>query len=309
MRRRTALGGALSALLITVEAATVDVKVTPYYREIPLLEEVTIFIPPSVRVQAGDTVNFLNSTGFRLGPRSQWNQTITQSAFDPPCLPLPRGFTTGAVQDYDGSPLWFYTEEHCGNGATFTINPNEEPDARSYEAYDHLARLRNSTLSDRGSDGAAIEAPWPNESDQSFPTLAWPNTSVRFFIKDNVTVTQSSFSDPCNPLVKEDGSPGWSSRKSGIAQKGLHAQLSLQINDASNNTSGYVVEAERVASVLDRHHMGTLAASKELAKQAPSESSIFDKEPKSQADNSHGSVVYPLSKMLWFGIPLMFLVS
>jgi hypothetical protein len=117
--------------------------------------------------------------------------------------------------EYNSSMLWFYTEEHCGNGATFAINPNDEPDARSYEAYDHLARLRNNTLRDRSAN-PGFEVPLKAGQPRDDPVLAWANSSVSFYIKNNVTVTQSSFSDPCNPLVKEDGSLGWSTRKSGL---------------------------------------------------------------------------------------------
>ena len=68
------------------------------------------------------------------------NHTVTQSAFDTPCVELPNGVSSGfrpnpnntvspaptyEFQVMVDTPLWFYCQQkgHCGKGMVFSINP------------------------------------------------------------------------------------------------------------------------------------------------------------------------------------------
>ncbi|KAH6892842.1 hypothetical protein BKA70DRAFT_1571605 [Coprinopsis sp. MPI-PUGE-AT-0042] len=319
-----------SALLKVVEAATVDIRVAPVFQAVPRLGDITIFSPSSAQMQAGDTVNFLLDNvdnGPFASPRS-WSQTISQSAFDPPCRPLTNGFTTGTVQvaangsetrrfelpqDYDGSPLYFYTEERCGNGATFSINAPEEPDDRSYEAYAHIARRDNWTLRDNGTEERPLEVVVsPATSAATLPVLAWPDDIISFVFRSNVnlTVTQSSFSDPCNPLVKEDGSLGWSSRSLGGSTNGFvrPGRVNFTVEDMES-VRGYVEGQCQKGGVWAINPPGgkTLAAFVELAMKATSESSIFDLDPEPIPEPSSSRGVSPAS-LPWTLLPIMLLL-
>ncbi|KAF6763276.1 Cupredoxin [Ephemerocybe angulata] len=110
--------------------------------------------PPVVHAAPGDVVRF------SFNPK---NHTVTQSAFDPPCVPLPGGVDTGfvpvapgtnplptrdfVVPDNGGKPLWFYCGQvnHCGRGMVFAINPPNAPNPQSFDAFKALAIARNGT--------------------------------------------------------------------------------------------------------------------------------------------------------------------
>ncbi|KAH6892807.1 Cupredoxin [Coprinopsis sp. MPI-PUGE-AT-0042] len=244
-------------------AATYDVQVGPGGR--------FVYEPAYIQAQAGDTVNFV------FNPK---NHTVTQSAFDPPCVGIAGGFRTGFVPvtagstemetftlpgDYDGSPLWFYCGQgnHCGQGMVFAINAPASPSERSFEAFQALAIARNGTSSGTSSQAPPAEntsatpppQPWQTATatvtwggsvytttyssyeGSSDPTpapqpvehkiivganngLVYEPSSIQAKVGDRVvfefqsknhTVTQSSFSNPCQGLVKEDGSSGFKS--------------------------------------------------------------------------------------------------
>ncbi|TEB10258.1 hypothetical protein FA13DRAFT_1749018 [Coprinellus micaceus] len=138
----------LAALLPTTFAAILEVSVGANGQ--------LAYDPPFVHAAAGDIVRFT------FNPK---NHTVTQSAFDPPCVPLPEGgFRTGfipvaagtdplpvqefTVPDNYGAPLWFYCGQvnHCGSGMVFAINPPADAaDPHSFEAFRALAIARNGT--------------------------------------------------------------------------------------------------------------------------------------------------------------------
>ncbi|KAJ2929159.1 hypothetical protein H1R20_g7922, partial [Candolleomyces eurysporus] len=113
-----------------------------------------VYEPPFVHAAPGDIVRF------HFNPK---NHTVTQSAFDPPCVPLQDGFRTGFipvapetnplpvqefhVPDNQGAPLWFYCGQtaHCGQGMVFAINPPADNDPQSFQAHRDLAIARNGT--------------------------------------------------------------------------------------------------------------------------------------------------------------------
>ncbi|KAG5982109.1 hypothetical protein E4U55_002287 [Claviceps digitariae] len=71
------------------------------------------------------------------------NHSVTQSAFDAPCMPLAGGMDSGFIANPNNSvspppqvamqvmttkPLWFYCRQksHCGKGMVFSINPTAD---------------------------------------------------------------------------------------------------------------------------------------------------------------------------------------
>lgn len=114
------------------------------------------FQPEFVNAQAQDTVTFT------FAPK---NHSVTQSAFDSPCVPLANGFDSGfkSVSPDAGVsptytitvtnasvPLWFHCEQivpfsHCGQGMVFAINPPAEPNPHSFSAFQALAKSLNGT--------------------------------------------------------------------------------------------------------------------------------------------------------------------
>ncbi|KAL0947356.1 hypothetical protein HGRIS_013473 [Hohenbuehelia grisea] len=110
------------------------------------------FDPEYVAAEAGDVVNFI------FNPK---NHTVTQSAFDPPCVRLDGGLASGfqpvtpetnplptfQVNVTGKTPLWFYCGQtgHCGQGMVFSINPPEDPSPNSFKAHKDLAIARNGT--------------------------------------------------------------------------------------------------------------------------------------------------------------------
>ncbi|KAK6334467.1 hypothetical protein TWF730_003681 [Orbilia blumenaviensis] len=83
------------------------------------------FSPDSITAKQGDTVQFV----FRGG-----NHTVTQAAFDKPCNPVTRGFSSGFTGSTSESfsiilantdPIYFYCalDTHCQLGMVGAINP------------------------------------------------------------------------------------------------------------------------------------------------------------------------------------------
>jgi len=128
------------ALVLTaipaVFAATYDVNVGPGGR--------LVYEPEYVMAVPGDVVNFI------FNPK---NHTVTQSAFDSPCVPagaVNSGFMpvtpdtsplpTFQVTVNDGNPIWIHCQQtgHCAQGMVFAINPPIEGD-RTFAAFKQLA--------------------------------------------------------------------------------------------------------------------------------------------------------------------------
>ncbi|TEB27343.1 hypothetical protein FA13DRAFT_1736720 [Coprinellus micaceus] len=174
--------------------------------------------------------------------RNPKNHTVTQSAFDPPCVPLAgEPFRTGFVPvapgtdplptfdfhvpDNHGAPLWFYCGQtgHCGQGMVFAINPPAPPAQNSFEAFRDLAIAPGSATSTAPDN---YTTPPPPQWTMATATVTWgestyetvytsyagtpePTPAVTpqdhriVFRPKNHTVTQSTFSNPCEG--KPDG--------------------------------------------------------------------------------------------------------
>ncbi|PBK62267.1 Cupredoxin [Armillaria solidipes] len=186
--------------------------------------------PEYVYAEPGDVVNFI------FNPK---NHTVTQSAFETPCVLLDGGINSGFVpvaadQKYlpvfqvkvvDKDPVWFHCEQtgHCGAGMVFAINP--PPD--TFEKFEALAKATGgplppppptmSTTSNYakptysapvdhkiivGVDGKLAYGP-PNI------TAAIGDTVTFEFQPKNHTVTQSNFANPCVPLKTSTGTVGF----------------------------------------------------------------------------------------------------
>ncbi|KAI9827037.1 MAG: hypothetical protein M1826_006516 [Phylliscum demangeonii] len=102
---------------------------------------------------AGDKVNFMFMSQ---------NHTMTQSAFDKPCVKMHGGADSGFMPNPDNSkspapsmmfevktagPIWFYCKQkkgtHCGKGMVFSINPTAE---KSHEKFKEMAMQQNGTM-------------------------------------------------------------------------------------------------------------------------------------------------------------------
>ncbi|KAK3397219.1 hypothetical protein B0T20DRAFT_500852 [Sordaria brevicollis] len=123
------------------------------------------FSPQQTNAAVGDTVIFTFLSQ---------NHTVTQSAFDTPCVALAGGMDSGfqanvnntvnpppqvAMQVMVETPLWFYCRQgnHCGKGMVFSINPTAEKTHAQFQA---LAIAQNGTGTDSGiTGGTASVAP------------------------------------------------------------------------------------------------------------------------------------------------------
>jgi len=135
------LGFALAALPVAF-AATYDVSVGAGGK--------IAYDPEYVTAAVGDIVNFV------FHPK---NHTVTQSAFETPCVPLYGGFDSGfnpvasetgplptfQIHVNDTNPIWVHCEQkgHCGQGMVFAVNP--PPDPKSFKAFQDLAIATNGT--------------------------------------------------------------------------------------------------------------------------------------------------------------------
>jgi plastocyanin len=172
----------LAAFASSVSAVTYDVNVGPNGQ--------FVYDPPYVNAVYGDVVRF------HFNPK---NHTVTQSAFDPPCVPLAgEPFRTGFVPvapgtdplptfdfhvpDNHGAPLWFYCGQtgHCGQGMVFAINPPAPPPQNSFEAFRDLAIARNGTSATAPPTGSATSTapdnyttPPPPQWTMATATVTW----------------------------------------------------------------------------------------------------------------------------------------
>lgn len=168
----------LAAIASSVSAEIYNVNVGPNGQ--------LVYDPPYVNAVYGDIVRF------HFNPK---NHTVTQSAFDPPCVPLPdQPFRSGfvpvapgtdplptvdfAVPDNHGAPLWFYCGQtaHCGQGMVFAINPPAPPAQNSFEAFQALAIARNGTASTSTtatSPGGASQTSTADEGYTTPPPPQW----------------------------------------------------------------------------------------------------------------------------------------
>ena len=125
------------------------------------------FTPSRVSASPRDTIKFT----FHVK-----NHTVTQSSFSAPCLPLTSNTTgtrTGFDSGYmpvganatefptysltinDTAPIWAYCAQatHCGSGMVFAIN-SDESSARSFAAFQNLAKTLNGTTSTNSTNPA-----------------------------------------------------------------------------------------------------------------------------------------------------------
>ena len=323
-----------------------------------------VYNPPYITAHAGDVVNFI------FNPK---NHTVTQSAFDPPCVPIADGFRTGFVpvsagntetkeftlpENYDGSPLWFYCGQvnHCGSGMAFAINPPTSGE-RTFEAFQALGIARNGTASGNSSSSPAqsqVSTPPPQPWQTATATVSWggsvytttytsyegsadptpapapvehtivvgannglvydppsiqakPGDTVLFkFDSKNHTVTQSSFSNPCQGLVKDDGSAGF---KSGFRPVQGAAADTLTFAVTVNDTApiwGYCGQTGHCAAgmvfAINAVESGpnNFAAFQELAKQqaSPSGSPSTSAGTPSQSDDGAASSIRSSSSLV-----------
>ncbi|KAK3952943.1 Cupredoxin [Pseudoneurospora amorphoporcata] len=124
------------------------------------------FSPAQTQAAVGDTVIFTFLSQ---------NHTVTQSAFDTPCVALPGGMDSGfqanvnntvnpppqvAMQVMVDTPLWFYCKQgnHCGKGMVFSINPTAEKTHAQFQAQ---AIAQNGTGTDSGITGGTASAAPP----------------------------------------------------------------------------------------------------------------------------------------------------
>jgi plastocyanin len=139
-----ALSAVVPAAMATYGGQTHTVEVGP--------NGMLAYYPEYVYADVGDTVQF------NFNPK---NHTVTQSAFDTPCVPLEYGIDSGFVpvspDDYetksfyvtvtDDKPVWIHCEQtgHCGMGMVFAINPPPDYDPHSFAAFKALAIATNGT--------------------------------------------------------------------------------------------------------------------------------------------------------------------
>ncbi|KAK0193211.1 hypothetical protein F5146DRAFT_1101386 [Armillaria mellea] len=201
--------------------------------------------PEYVCAEPGDVVNFI------FNPK---NHTVTQSAFETPCVLLDGGINSGFVpvaadQKYlpvfqvkvvDKDPVWFHCEQtgHCGAGMVFAINPPPG----TFEKFKALAKATGSTTSygakptysapvDHkiivGVDGKLAYGP-PNI------TAAIGDTVTFEFHPKNHTVTQSNFANPCVPLKASTGTVGFFSGFMPVSANATYfPTFQITVNDVS----------------------------------------------------------------------------
>jgi len=123
------------------------------------------FNPPNVQANQGDRIVF----EFR-----QKNHAVVASSFEAPCVPISQatpgqGFNSGFFPVADGvtadfptysvtvndtKPIWAYCPQgnHCGQGMVFAVNA-VEGSAKSYQAFQDLAKQLNGTAAGAGGAG------------------------------------------------------------------------------------------------------------------------------------------------------------
>ncbi|KAF8883015.1 hypothetical protein BD779DRAFT_1802147 [Infundibulicybe gibba] len=179
-----------------------------------------LYDPPFIHANGGDIVNFI------FNPK---NHTLTQSAFETPCVPLYGGYDSGFVPvdtgappkirslrvPYTSAPIWFHCQQtgHCGQGMVFAINPPAEPSPKSFNAFRNLAIATNGT---RPSASYSAPAASPTPMDHKIIVgadgkLEYTPANIKANVYDTVTfefrpknhtVTQSSFESPCRSLAE-----------------------------------------------------------------------------------------------------------
>ncbi|KAF9653853.1 hypothetical protein BDM02DRAFT_1091735 [Thelephora ganbajun] len=184
-----------------------------------------VFTPEFVNAQPGDSVFFT----FK-----QKNHTVTQSTFDSPCQRAVGGFDSGflpvSAENVDGpfpvarlivrdtQPNWAYCHQanHCQQGMVFAVNPGDK-----FAAFKAKAMASgNPPVSTPPAVTPTPPPPTPTPtpitgmdhriivggpgllSFQPNNIVARPGDTVTFeFHQKNHTATQSTFNDPCKPLV------------------------------------------------------------------------------------------------------------
>ncbi|KAI0003402.1 Cupredoxin [Russula compacta] len=209
---------ALSALLGLM--ATLPVKSAEILVTVGGPGGVVQYSPNNVTANVGDVVTF----NFM-----QKNHTVTQSTFANPCSPLAGGFDSGFVpvsanntngpfpqaqfQVTDTNPVWVYCRQtgHCQQGMVFAVNPGDK-----FSAF-QAAAMGNTTATTSASTAAASATSTSTSSTSQDHRIiiggstltfepanitAQPGDTITFeFHQKNHTVTQSSFSAPCQMLA------------------------------------------------------------------------------------------------------------
>ncbi|KAI9849582.1 MAG: hypothetical protein M1838_000124 [Thelocarpon superellum] len=126
-----------------------------------------VYTPDSIQADVNDLVqfNFMSK-----------NHTVTQSAFDKPCVKagsdsgfMPNDGTVNPPPSYTiqvttTSPMWFYCKQkegtHCGKGMVFSINPTAQ---KTQALFKQMAIQQNGTA-DAGAANAVANASPPSSS-------------------------------------------------------------------------------------------------------------------------------------------------
>jgi len=142
-----------------------------------------VYTPETIQAAVGDMVifTFMNA-----------NHTVTQSAFDAPCVKLPEGMDSGfmpnanntvspapqmAMQVTVATPIWFYCRQkaHCGKGMTFSINPTAE---KSHAMFQQMAVAQNGTGTLAPIQGGEASASVAPPAASAAPPAAAPPAAV-----------------------------------------------------------------------------------------------------------------------------------
>ncbi|TFK61949.1 hypothetical protein BDN72DRAFT_413790 [Pluteus cervinus] len=169
--------------------------------------------PEYVIAAPGDVVNFT------FNPK---NHTVTQSAFNTPCVPLPGGASSGfnpvtantnplptfQVHVTDTKPIWIHCEQanHCSSGMVFAINPPAT--GNTFDAFKKLAVAGGSSGSS-APVGTPYTSPPPPQWTIATATVTYANSVY------TTTYTSYDGTPPPTPaaapadhkiLISDDGS-------------------------------------------------------------------------------------------------------
>ncbi|GAW03788.1 Cupredoxin [Lentinula edodes] len=202
---RSTLTAALAVLPVAL-ATSWDVSVGPNGQ--------LIYYPEYVLAEVGDTINMI------FHPK---NHTVTQSSFDAPCVPLAGGVSSGflpvasdsdpelpnfVITVNDTNPIWIHCEQkgHCGAGMVFAVNPPDASSNHSFAAFQAYTSYSGTPEPTYAAGGPVTHNITVGINGQ----LAFGPANISAAIGDiveftflakNHSVVQSSFPEPCTPLV------------------------------------------------------------------------------------------------------------
>jgi plastocyanin len=177
-----------------------------------------------VNAQPGDVIFFTFQ---------QKNHTVTQSTLASPCQPSPGGFDSGfmpvaadntngpfpaaQLTVKDSQPIWVYCRQssHCQQGMVFAVNPGSNFNTFKANAMGSSSVPPASMSTPPTSTSTGSPLPTSTGSDhrvvvgnngtltfQPNTVAALPGDTVTFeFHPKNHTATQSTFANPCSPMM------------------------------------------------------------------------------------------------------------